>query len=232
TVTRKDGHQPIIFMQCGPVRHRVTARQGLITHPFQHWVIFRETQFSMPHCEGREKFSIHEVYEALLSNKSRNNLIFEDVIKCIAEENRSPLIITERREHLEMLALQFQPFVRNVIVFKGGMGQKQRFKLYEKLASIPDDEERLLIATGRYLGEGFDDARLDSLFLTLPISWKGTIAQYAGRLHRFHYNKKDVRIYDYIDPNVPMLERMYKRRLRGYHAIGYDVVESASVSKS
>ena len=97
---------------------------------------------------------------------------------------------------------------------------------------IPDDEERLLIATGRYLGEGFDDARLDSLFLTLPISWKGTIAQYAGRLHRFHYNKKDVRIYDYIDPNVPMLERMYKRRLRGYQAIGYDVVESSSVSKS
>ncbi len=232
TVTRKDGHQPIVFMQCGPVRHRVTAKQGLITHPFQHLVIFRETQFSMPHSEGKEKVSIHEVYEALISNKSRNNLIFEDVMKFIAEENRSPLIITERREHLEMLALQFQPYVQNVIVFKGGMGQKQRLKLYEKLASIPDNEERLLISTGRYLGEGFDDARLDTLFLTLPISWKGTIAQYAGRLHRFHYNKKDVRIYDYIDLNVPMLERMYKKRLRGYRAIGYDVAESSSISKS
>ena len=103
------------------------------------------------------------------------------------------------------------------------MGRKQRQALYDQLTAIPDSEERLLIATGKYLGEGFDDARLDTLFLTLPISWRGTLAQYAGRLHRLHYNKKEVRIYDYTDLNVPMLERMYKRRLRGYRAIGYDI---------
>ena len=89
------------------------------------------------------------------------------------------------------------------------------------MASIPDCEERLLVATGRYLGEGFDDARLDTLFLALPVSWRGTLAQYAGRLHRLHYNKKEVRIYDYVDSEVPLLEKMYKRRLRGYRSIGY-----------
>lgn len=122
-----------------------------------------------------------------------------------------------------MFAERFRPFVRNIVVFKGGMGQRQRQKIREQLNSIKDDDERLLIATGKYLGEGFDDARLDTLFLTLPISWKGTLAQYAGRLHRSHYNKKEVRIYDYVDLKVPMLERMYKRRLQGYRAIGYEI---------
>jgi len=123
-------------------------------------------------------------------------MIFDDIIRAIAEDKRSPILITERREHLEMFAERFRPFVRNIVVFRGGMGQRQRQRIREQLNSIKDDDERLLIATGKYLGEGFDDARLDTLFLTLPISWKGTLAQYAGRLHRSHYNKKEVRIYD------------------------------------
>jgi superfamily II DNA or RNA helicase len=150
-------------------------------------------------------------------------MIFEDVMRCIAAEKRSPILITERREHLDIFAKRFQPFVRNVIVFRGGMGRKRRQEISEQLKSIGDADERLLIATGRYLGEGFDDARLDTLFLSLPISWKGTLAQYAGRLHRLHYSKKEVRIYDYVDQKVPMLERMYKRRLHGYRALGYDI---------
>lgn len=152
------------------------------------------------------------------------NLIYiekEDVMKSIAEEKRSPLLISERRVHVDLFDEQFSPLINNVIVFRGGMGRKQRQELYEKLTSIPDSEERLLIATGRYLGEGFDDARLDTLFLALPVSWRGTLAQYAGRLHRLHYNKKEVRIYDYVDSKVPLLEKMHKRRLRGYRSIGY-----------
>lgn len=101
------------------------------------------------------------------------------------------------------------------------MGARQRKAVAEKLLSIPNDEERVIVATGRYLGEGFDDARLDTLFLTMPISWKGTLAQYAGRLHRLHSCKQEVRIYDYADLNVPMLARMHDRRLKGYRAIGY-----------
>ena len=223
TVTRKDGHHPIIFMQCGPARYRVTARQGIATHPFSHRVIFRETGFTIPQNIKEKDLKIHEIYKALFNNEPRNDVIFEDVMKCIAEEKRSPLLISERREHIEIFAIRFRPLVKNVIVFRGGMGRKQRQALCDQLAAIPDDEERLLIATGKYLGEGFDDARLDTLFLALPISWIGTLAQYAGRLHRLHYNKKEVRIYDYTDLNIPWLEKMYKRRLRGYHSIGYSI---------
>jgi superfamily II DNA or RNA helicase len=170
-----------------------------------------------------KKLTIHEVYNALTSDHARNVLIFVDVMKSIVEEKRSPILITERRDHLKMFEEKFSPLVKNVLIFLGGMGQKQRRSLYERIKSISDEEERLLIATGKYLGEGFDDARLDTLFLTMPISWRGTLAQYAGRLHRIHYNKKEVRIYDYIDSRVPMLVRMYKRRLRGYRALGYDI---------
>ena len=223
TVIRKDGHHPIIFMQCGPVRYRITARRGIASHPFSHKVIFRETGFTLAQNIEEKDLKIHEIYAALLSDETRNAVIFEDVMKSIDEEKRSPLLISERREHVEIFAMRFRPLIKNVIVFRGGMGRKQRQALYDQLASIHDSEERLLIATGKYLGEGFDDARLDTLFLTLPISWRGTLAQYAGRLHRLHYNKKEVRIYDYTDLNVPMLERMYKRRLRGYRAIGYDI---------
>ena len=223
TVTRKDGHHPIIFMQCGPVRYCVTAKQGARMHPFEHRVIFRETKFKMPLIPINKKLTIHAVYNALIDDHARNMLIFKDVMKSIVEEKRSPILITERRDHLKVFAEKFRPLVKNVIVLFGGMGQKQRNGLYEKIKSIPDGEERLLIATGKYLGEGFDDARLDTLFLTMPISWKGTLAQYAGRLHRIHYNKREVRIYDYVDSRVPMLVRMHKRRLRGYRAIGYDI---------
>ena len=108
-------------------------------------------------------------------------------------------------------------------MFKGGMGQKQRQALIQELKSIPNNEERIICATGRYLGEGFDESRLDTLFLALPVSWKGIIVQYAGRLHRLHDMKKEVVIYDYVDLDIPMLAKMYKRRLRGYSAIGYKV---------
>jgi superfamily II DNA or RNA helicase len=222
TVTRKDGHHPIIFMQCGPVRFRVGAKQATQSHPFRHRVLFRPTKFVFRAGEDK-KVSIHELYDALATDEPRNEMIFEDVMRCIAAEKRSPILITERREHLDIFAKRFQPFVRNVIVFRGGMGRKRRQEISEQLKSIGDADERLLIATGRYLGEGFDDARLDTLFLSLPISWKGTLAQYAGRLHRLHYSKKEVRIYDYVDQKVPMLERMYKRRLHGYRALGYDI---------
>ena len=147
-------------------------------------------------------------------------MILDDIISAV-EAGRSPVVITERKEHLEFLTAALSKSVKNAIALKGGMGAKQRMTVAEQLASIPDTEERIIIATGRYLGEGFDDARLDTLFLTMPISWKGTLAQYAGRLHRLHANKKDVLIYDYADLNVPMLARMHEKRLKGYRAIGY-----------
>ncbi|MGA8053666.1 MAG: helicase-related protein [Burkholderiales bacterium] len=131
------------------------------------------------------------------------------------------MLLTERRDHLEHFAGKLRSFTRHLVVLHGGMKPKERRGVIEQLASIPDGEERLLIATGRYIGEGFDDARLDTLFLALPVSWKGTLIQYTGRLHRLHPGKTEVRIYDYVDHAVPMLMKMFEKRLRGYRAIGY-----------
>ncbi len=139
------------------------------------------------------------------------------------KKNRFPVILTERVEHLETLKGLLENKITNLIVMKGGMGKKQRQAALNALESLPDDAEKAVLATGRYLGEGFDDERLDTLFLTLPISWRGTLNQYAGRLHRIHDTKKKVVIYDYADLDVPVLVRMYDRRLRGYRAIGYEI---------
>jgi len=140
--------------------------------------------------------------------------------RCI-EEGRSPILLTERKDHLEHLATRLRPFVRHLVVLQGGMTPSERREVAEQLASIPENQPRLVLATGRYIGEGFDDARLDTLFLTMPVSWKGTLVQYAGRLHRLHPGKTEVRIYDYVDREVPLFQRMFEKRLRGYRAIGY-----------
>jgi superfamily II DNA or RNA helicase len=111
--------------------------------------------------------------------------------------------------------------VKHLIVLRGGSSSRRRQEALDRLATIPENEERLVVATGRYIGEGFDDARLDTLFLTLPVSWKGTLMQYAGRLHRHHPEKREIRVYDYVDRDVPMLAKMFERRMRGYRAMGY-----------
>jgi len=223
TVIRKDGHHPIIFMNCGPIRFKSDDKKQAAIRPFKHAVIVRETGFKLPRTfESNGYSAIHEIYAALISDEKRNHLIIRDVLDSVAS-HRFPVILTERREHLENLYKLLVDKIPNVIVMKGGMGRKQRRDVFEKLSNLPDHEEKVIIATGRYLGEGFDNPRLDTLFLTLPISWRGTLAQYAGRLHRIHDMKKKVVIYDYADLGVPMLERMYERRLKGYHAIGYEI---------
>ena len=167
------------------------------------------------------------LYGELIADDERNRLICEEIIEAV-REGRSPLVLTERNEHLDDLAGRLSPAVRNLVVLRGGTGLKEARGIAVRLAEIPESEERVLLATGRYIGEGFDDARLDSLFLTLPVSWRGTIAQYAGRLHRLHDRKREVRVYDYADLNVPMLARMFDRRCRGYEAVGYTILLPAS----
>ena len=134
---------------------------------------------------------------------------------------RSPILLTERKDHLEFFAERLRGFVRHLIVLQGGMTDKERRTRGEQLDAVLEKEERLVLATGRYIGEGFDDARLDTLFLALPISWKGTLVQYTGRLHRPHPTKTEVRNYDYVDRGVPMLLKMFEKRQRAYRAIGY-----------
>ena len=224
TVARKDGHHPIIFMQCGPVRYRADDREQAAKRPFDHRVVIRPTAFQLPsYLQSTSLPPIQEVYAMLAEDDARNHLIVQDVIAAI-EARRSPVLLTERREHLETLAALLSQKVQNVVVMAGGMGKRQRTALAERLAGLPADQPRVIVATGRYLGEGFDDERLDTLFLALPISWRGTLTQYAGRLHRLNAAKSEVIIYDYVDFEVPMLAKMYSRRRAGYKTIGYQVV--------
>ena len=223
TVTRQDGHHPIIFMQCGPVRYRVDDRQQAATRSFTHRVIVRRTNFVLPsRADNAPELGIQEVYAMLAADFYRNQMIVDDVVEAV-HNGRSPVLLTERREHLTYFSDTLADKVKNIIVLSGGMGRKQRILLMDQLKNIPEDEERLIIATGRYLGEGFDDARLDTLFLALPIAWRGTVAQYAGRLHRNYDRKSEVIIYDYVDDQVPVLAGMFGKRKKGYKAIGYEV---------
>jgi len=228
TVTRKDGHHPIIFMQCGPVRHRVDARTQAAARPFEHHVLVRPTTFQQLKApEADKRLEFQGLYQSLIEDAARTRRICEDIVDAV-RAGRSPLVLTERNEHVERLAELLTPIVRHVIVLRAGVGKKQRDATNERLAAIPREQERVMIATGKYVGEGFDDPRLDTLFLTLPVSWRGTIAQYAGRLHRLYDGKGEVQIYDYADLNVPMLSRMFDRRCRGYEAIGYTILLPAS----
>ena len=230
TVARKDGHHPIIFMQCGPIRHRVDDRRQAEARPFDHKVVVRYTRFGLPsHLQNATALPIQDLYALLAKDDDRNQMIIEDVVAAV-QAGRSPVLLTERREHLEFLAGQLVQRVENLIVMKGGLGKRQRQQLAAQIASIPADRPRLILATGRYLGEGFDDKRLDTLFLALPISWRGTLTQYAGRLHRLNAAKKHVMIYDYVDAEVPVLARMYAKRRAGYRAIGYEIPVQAAHS--
>jgi superfamily II DNA or RNA helicase len=227
TVTRKDGHHPIIFMQCGPIRYRVDAKQQAAARPFSHRVVVKTTAFRAER-QNPDATSIQELYRQLACDAARNDMIFSDVLLAL-EAGRSPVVITERKDHLQAIAERLLKFAKNVIVLKGGMGARQRHQVTEALQSVTDGEERVIVATGRYLGEGFDDARLDTLFLTMPISWRGTLAQYAGRLHRVHAAKREVVIYDYVDAHEPMLAKMAGRREAGYRNLGYEVTNAGDL---
>lgn len=177
TPTRKDGHHPIIHMQCGPARFSMSPRTMTETSPFEHKVIPRYTEFrTRPELTD---VTIQDIYAALVDDVARNEMITADLIRAV-ETGRSPLLLTGRTEHLQYFAANLESAVKHVFVLKGGMGKKQRRTTAEALACVAEGEPRVILATGSYIGEGFDDARLDTLFLAMPISWKGTLQQYVG----------------------------------------------------
>jgi superfamily II DNA or RNA helicase len=173
-----------------------------------------------------EKLEMHSLYAALATDRGRNDLIAADLIRAI-KTGRSPIVLTERTSQVDEFAVRLTGLVKHIVVMMGGMGIKQRRAIAEQLTLISDGEERVLLATGRYIGEGFDDARLDTLFLAMPISWRGTLQQYVGRLHRLHDNKREAIVYDYVDGAVPVLSAMYAKRVRGYEAVGYQIQEDS-----
>ena len=228
TVTRKDGHHPIIFMQCGPVRYRVDAKEQAAARPFEHTVLVRPTAFRPPGAADPDvRIQFHELYDELIADDAAQSAHLRG-----RRAGRSGRPIARRADGAQRAPrLLGRPIVAEhppPDCAARRHGQEGSQAIVARLAAIPENEERVLLATGRYIGEGFDDARLDTLFLTLPVSWRGTIAQYVGRLHRLHDRKREVRVYDYADLNVPMLARMFDRRCRGYEAVGYTILLPAS----
>ena len=172
TPTRRDGHHPIIYMQCGPIRFHLTARKAAESSPFQHRVFPRLTGFVWNKPENET--TIQDIYAALFVDQARNDLIVQDLVQALSA-GRSPLVLTGRTEHLNYLAERLRGICCHTLILKGGMGAKQRKQLAESLAAVSPCEARVILATGSYLGERFDDPRLDTLFLVMPISWKGTL---------------------------------------------------------
>ena len=220
TPARPDGHHPIIFFYCGPVRFSVDPKEQAEKRPFDHYLVPRFTSFKTLPDEDEKELSLQEIKTNLISDEIRNQLIIDDALEC-HKKGRKILILTGRVAHVEELGEKLKNKIPNVICLTGGMGVKKTAQVMENIDAIADTDPFVLIATGSYIGEGFDEPRLDTLFLAMPIAWKGTLHQYAGRLHRLCNNKKDVQIYDYVDLHVKMLEKMYGKRLKGYASIGY-----------
>ena len=223
TPIRKDGHQPIIFMQCGPIRFTTDVKSQIAKQSFDRFLIPRFTSYNSI-LENR--LSIATLYKYLSEDEIRNNLIVEDICKAV-NTGRTPIILTNRTAHVSVLAEKLKATIKNVISLTGAGTTREKREAMQRLQTIPDSEQLVIVATGKYIGEGFDYPRLDTLFLALPISWKGLLTQYAGRLHREYEGKKDVRIYDYIDIHEPICDSMYRKRLKGYAAIGYKTINTA-----
>ena len=223
TPIRKDGHQPIIFMQCGPIRFSTDVKSQIAKQSFDRFLIPRFTSYN---SILEDRLSIATLYKYLSEDEIRNNLIVEDICKAV-NTGRTPIILTNRTAHVSVLAEKLKATIKNVISLTGAGSKREKREAMQRLQTIPDSEQLVIVATGKYVGEGFDYPRLDTLFLALPISWKGLLTQYAGRLHREYEGKKDVRIYDYIDIHEPICDSMYRKRLKGYAAIGYKTINTA-----
>ncbi len=220
TPFRQDGHHPIIFFYCGPVRFMVDAKKQAEKRPFEHYLIPRFTSFKAGLNKKQEDLTLQEIKSKLTSDDIRNQLIIDDVLAC-HKSSRNSLVLTGRVSHVNSLYEALIKKIPDVISLTGGMGAKKTGEVLKKISLIPEKKPFVIVATGSFIGEGFDEPRLDTLFLAMPISWKGTLQQYAGRLHRLCEGKKDVQIYDYVDIHIKMLENMYGKRLNGYASIGY-----------
>lgn len=216
TPIRRDGQQPIIFMQCGPIRH-AAAIPPEAPRDLQVVPLAIDAPISLD-----EKAGIQDVFRHLANDVDRTQRIASEVADCW-QRGRKILVLTERMEHLESIRAAFPAALPAPVVLHGRMSRKQRSAAVTQLAAMSPTEPRIILATGRLVGEGFDHPPLDTLVLAMPISWKGTLQQYAGRLHREHADKSDVVIIDLVDSGYPALLRMWDKRVRGYRAMGYRI---------
>ena len=226
TPTRKDGLHKIIYMQCGDIRVRVANRELKQNRKMEHVVIVKNTGYKFIGEEEKQKLQISELLNDMCNNVFRNEIIIEDIKQSVLE-GRIPIVLTERVDHLKILKEGLDEKLKGlgipVVIYKGTMGKKQAVEVQNILREADEEgRPRIILATSSSIGEGFDDSRLDTLFLTMPVSWKGRIIQYVGRLHREHDGKNKVIVYDYLD-NMKVLDKMFERRMRGYKIAGYEV---------
>ena len=220
TPIRRDGQQPIIFMQCGPIRHK--AAQPLdAPHDLAVTPQFIESPIALPAEAG-----IQDVFRHLAQDAARTAAIASAITDAF-RQGRKVLALTERTEHIDAIRTALADQVPEPFVLHGRMSKKQRAALIAALDALSPDAPRVLLATGKLVGEGFDHPPLDTLVLAMPVSWKGTLQQYAGRLHREHVSKTDVRIIDFVDTGHPALLRMWDKRQRGYRTMGYRIDSGA-----
>lgn len=214
TPIRRDGQQPIIFMQCGPIRYTAAKPAGA-PHDLEVLPRTRFSRIDLPHEAG-----IQDVFRHLADDQARTEAIAAEVRDAF-QQGRKVLVLTERTEHLDAIRIALEEQIPELFMLHGRMSKKQRAALITALDALPPDAPRVLLATGKLVGEGFDHPPLDTLVLAMPVSWKGTLQQYAGRLHREHACKTDVRIIDFVDTGHPALLRMWEKRQSGYRAMGY-----------
>lgn len=231
TTKRDDGQERKMFMQLGPIRYKYTAKERAEKQGIGHYIYPRFTRM----VDLAENISITEAMSLVANNELRNLQIVADVKECI-RLGRTPIVMTKRKEHAALLYDLLRGEAKHTFLLQGGGGLKGRAKLREQMAAVPAEESMLVVAIGQYVGEGFNYPRLDTLLLAMPISFEGNVEQYAGRLDRDYEGKKDVIIFDYIDRYVPILERMYLKRLRTYKRIGFEicsqVVDKQHISNS
>ena len=218
TPIRRDGQQPIIFMQCGPTRHTAAKPTGA-PHDLAVTPCTLHSRIDLPQEAG-----IQDVFRHLAIDQARTDAIAAEIIKAYSQ-GRKVMVLTERTEHLDAIQTALDGKVPSLFVLHGRLAKKQRATLIAELNALLPDTPRVLLATGKLVGEGFDHPPLDTLVLAMPVSWKGTLQQYAGRLHREHATKTDVRIIDFVDTGHPALLRMWDKRQRGYRAMGYRIAE-------
>ncbi len=216
TPIRRDGQQPIIFMQCGPIRHKA-AKPASAPHDLEVLPQMLHKRIDLP-----QEVGIQDIFRHIAIDIDRTAAITAQIENSFSQ-GRKVLVLTERTEHLDAINAALIEKIPSLFVLHGRMSKKLRSSLITELNALPPDKPRVLLATGKLVGEGFDHPPLDTLVLAMPISWAGTLQQYAGRLHREHATKTDVRVIDFVDTGHPALLRMWEKRQRGYRAMGYKI---------
>ena len=230
TPKRVDGLEKINYMLIGPIRYSYTAKEKAKEQGIKHLVYPRFTRTVLPRGVITERIHPNEAYEIIHNNDVRDEQIIEDVKNCVLA-GRTPVVLSRYKDHSEKLHKRLKNYADYVFLMTGNNSKKEHKKILEQMRQVNNDESMILVATGSLVGEGFDFPRLDTLFMGTPVSFRGVVEQYAGRLNRDYAGKENVIIYDYVDHHVPMFYSMYMKRLKAYKQIGYELAGSLNVDK-